>query len=75
MEFVQGPPYRIIIGENNFKDTENFEKDNGTSFQGETEVLILNPFYATGPFLYPMKTSENLWFSDVFEGYRKRLVV
>ena len=25
-------------------------------------------------FLYPMKTSENLWFSDVFRGYRKKPV-
>ena len=23
-------------------------------------------------FLYPLKTSENLWFSDIFRGYRKR---
>ena len=22
-----------------------------------------NPFHATGLFLYPLKTSENLWFS------------
>ena len=25
-------------------------------------------------FLYPLKTSEKLWFSDVFRGYRKRSV-
>ena len=31
-----------------------------------------NPFYATGLFLYPLKTSENQKFSDVFMGYRKR---
>ena len=35
---------------------------------------FVNTFHATGLFLYPLKTSENLWFSDVFEGYRKRLV-
>ena len=34
----------------------------------------LNPFHATGFFWYPLKTSENLWFSDVFRGYRKRPV-
>ena len=32
----------------------------------------LDLFYATGLFLYPLKTSENFWFSDVFRGYRKR---
>ena len=26
-------------------------------------------------FLYPLKTLENLWFSDVFWGYRKRILV
>ena len=28
----------------------------------------------SGLFLYPLKTSQNLWFSDVFRGYRKRSV-
>ena len=36
-----------------------------------TPVLI-NPFHVSGLFLYPLKTSENLWFSDVFKDYRKR---
>ena len=31
----------------------------------------LKPFHATGRFLYPLKTSGNLWFSDIFKGYRK----
>ena len=35
---------------------------------------LLNPFDATGFFRYPLKTSENIWFSDVFRGYRKRPV-
>ena len=33
--------------------------------------IAINPIYATGLFRYPLKTSENLWFSDVFTGYRK----
>ena len=33
-----------------------------------------NPFHATALYPHPVKTSENLWFSDVFRGYRKRLV-
>ena len=36
--------------------------------------IVINPFYATGLFLYPLKTSENQRFSDVFRGYRKRPV-
>ena len=33
------------------------------------------PFRATVFFLYPLKTSENIWFSHVFRGYTKKLVV
>ena len=31
-------------------------------------------FHATGHFLYPLKVSENFWFSCIFRGYRNRLV-
>ena len=31
-------------------------------------------FYATGFFPNPLKISENLWFPDVFRGFRKKLV-
>ena len=37
-------------------------------------VLLLTLFHATGLLLYPGKT-ENLWFSNVFRGYRKRSLV
>ena len=33
---------------------------------------LLNPFHATGLFLYHLKTSENQRFSDIFWEYRKR---
>ena len=33
--------------------------------------LLINSFYATGIFLSPLKTSENLWFYGVFRGYTK----
>ena len=33
-----------------------------------------NPYQATDLFWFPLKTSENLWFSDVFRGYQKRSV-
>ena len=35
---------------------------------------LFNRYHATGLFLCPLKISENLWFSDVFGGYRKRPV-
>ena len=35
---------------------------------------LISPCHATGLFLYPLKTSENQRFSDVFRGYRKRPV-
>ena len=36
--------------------------------------MITNPFHDTGTFLYPLKISENLRFSDIFRKYRKRPV-
>ena len=35
---------------------------------------LVNPFHATNLFLYPLKTSEKLWFSDVFREHGKRTV-
>ena len=37
-------------------------------------LSLINSFHATVLFLYPLKISENFWFSDVFRGYRKRPV-
>ena len=34
-----------------------------STFQWASENFHLNTFYATGFFLYPLKTLENLWFS------------
>ena len=34
------------------------------------KTTLINPFQANIPFLYPLKTSENRSFSDVFRGYR-----
>ena len=35
-------------------------------------VTNISPFCTIGLFLYPLKTSENKRFSDVFRWYRKR---
>ena len=37
-------------------------------------LSFFKPFHATGLFLYPLKTSENFWFSDGFRGYKNRPV-
>ena len=34
----------------------------------------MNSFHATDLFLRPLKTSENLWLSNVFRGCKERLV-
>ena len=38
------------------------------------KATLFNLFHATGLFLYPLKTLENLWFSGDFRWYRKRSV-
>ena len=40
----------------------------------EQDIYSNQPSSRQCLFLYPFETSENLWFSDVFSGYRKRLV-
>ena len=34
----------------------------------------INSFHVNIPFAYPLKTSENLWFSGVFRGCRNRII-
>ena len=36
-----------------------------------THFITIYPFHSTGLFRHSLKTLENLWFSDVFRGYRK----
>ena len=43
-------------------------------FSHDIYIEVINPFHATDLFWYPLKTSENLRFSDVFRGYQKRSV-
>ena len=40
----------------------------------EQDIYSNQPSSRQCLFLYPFETSENLWFSDVFRGYRKRPV-
>ena len=39
------------------------------------KTLYTPPISYLWSLLYPLKTSENLWFCDIFRRYRKRLVV
>ena len=41
-------------------------------FSAFVDYFELNPFQVKIQFLYPLQSSENLWFSDVFRGYRNR---
>ena len=36
--------------------------------------IVINSFYTAGLFLNHLKTSKNIWLSDDFRVYRKRLV-
>ena len=40
--------------------------------QNDSEQSSATPFHVTCHFLFPLKILENLWFSDVFSGYRNR---
>ena len=44
-------------------------------FRNKNKINAFDQLQTTGPFLYPLKISENLWFADVFRGYVKRPVV
>ena len=39
------------------------------SSKRQDQKQLLNRFHATGLFLYPLKTYENLWFYDDIKGY------
>ena len=56
-----------------FKKVAGWKKHLMSRKQNTTSSPI-NPFYFTVPFLYPVKTSANQKFSDVFREYRERTV-
>ena len=51
-------------------NVKNVKMDDYYFFDGETPPI--NSFHATGYFLYPLKTSENQIFFDIFKGYTKK---
>ena len=58
-----------------FLHLSNKQKLQSMSWPSGFNNISCNLFLATGLFLYPMKISENFWFSDIFRGYRNRPVV
>ena len=34
-------------------------------------MQIMNPFPVNNFFLYPLKSTENMWFSDPLRGYKR----
>ena len=56
--------------------SSNWEgRNNDKVFLSSKIFQILNPFSTSLPILYPLKTSENLQFSDDFSGYRRGKLV
>ena len=51
-------------------ELEQFYHVNKNNSQSESTIDTLNPFLVNVLFLHPLKTSENLWFSNIFRGYR-----
>ena len=51
------------------------EKSASTPCIIQKHLLLINPFHVAGLFLYPLETSEKLWFSNAFREFRKKPVV
>ena len=49
-------------------ETLRYPENKRTSRKNQNKLYFLH--LINFPFLYSQKTSENLWFSDVFRGYR-----
>ena len=55
-----------------FNETPSITKNIFENKSSQCSTFIfLKPLLPNAPFLYPMKTSENLRFSNVFRGYKK----
>ena len=70
-----------IIPNNEKYGTEKFVFEHALHSEKEDEkygeihlfvytMILVNPFLANVPILYPLKTPENQRFSDVFRGYK-----
>ena len=58
-----------------FKASYCILEDSSFNNCNDPTEIHFNPFSTNVPLLYPLKTSENLWFSDVFKGYRSGTLV
>ena len=58
-----------IINRNGIELCFMFSKELKKTYKSR-EKHGFNPFLANVPILYPLETSENLWLSIVFRGYK-----
>ena len=59
-------PYSIQSQDNTDQKNSEYRYFSLTGYHKQSQI---NPFHETGLFLYPLKTQENQWFSDVSRGY------
>ena len=57
-----------------FSELSKCTKAYKTKNQGFSKAFLINQFHTTSFFLYILKISENIWFSDILRGYGKRPV-
>ena len=69
-----------VVSKNSFSPITEIELNksffrNRVSIFQKQGLSIFNPFSTNVPYLYPLKTSENRRFSDIFRGYRSGTLV
>ena len=58
--------YTIVMTSSKRKSyLDSWKKD---EYRKNRQGNAFNPFWSNVPFIYPLKTSENLWLSDDFKG-------
>ena len=60
--------YREIFKNTFFYRTPQVAASVKNMCEKEIGLPFINPFYTNVPLLYPLKTSEKTWFSQVFRG-------
>ena len=58
--------YSIQMQDNADQKNSEYRHFSLTEYHKQSQI---NPFHETGLFLYPLKTQESQWFSDVSRGY------
>ena len=82
LEYLQLVLLLQLEGYNFYDTSQVFQRSSQSSLNNSVSIyhfinnleknIEINLFYVTDQ--YTQKTSENLWFSDIFRGYRKKTV-